>query len=82
MGVTLISTDKNTTKGDGMKIGSDRKECKISDVEIIDNTLSDRAKVEDSDRYGVVHNIGDGAELEDMLFAYPITGHFRYFQIK
>ena len=26
----------------------------------------------------VVHNIGRGPELEDMLFSYPITGHYRY----
>ncbi|MCL7422728.1 MAG: DUF1287 domain-containing protein [Methylobacter sp.] len=26
----------------------------------------------------VVHNIGQGPRLEDMLFAYPITGHYRY----
>ena len=26
----------------------------------------------------VVHNIGAGAQLEDILFAYEITGHFRY----
>lgn len=26
----------------------------------------------------VVHNIGLGPELEDMLFKYPITGHYRY----
>ena len=26
----------------------------------------------------VVHNIGAGPRLEDMLFAYPITGHYRY----
>ena len=26
----------------------------------------------------VVHNIGSGPKLEDMLFAYQITGHFRY----
>jgi len=25
-----------------------------------------------------VHNIGAGPELEDMLFNYPITGHYRY----
>ena len=37
-----------------------------------------------SDRRGnggtplVVHNIGRGPELEDMLFAYPITGRYRY----
>ena len=27
----------------------------------------------------VVHNIGEGAKMEDVLFAFPITGHFRYF---
>jgi uncharacterized protein YijF (DUF1287 family) len=26
----------------------------------------------------VVHNIGRGPELEDMLFSYPITGHYSY----
>jgi len=26
----------------------------------------------------IVHNIGRGPELEDMLFTYPITGHYRY----
>ncbi len=26
----------------------------------------------------VAHNIGRGPEIEDMLFAFPITGHFRY----
>ncbi len=26
----------------------------------------------------IVHNIGRGPELEDTLFMYPITGHYRY----
>ena len=26
----------------------------------------------------IVHNIGRGPEVEDALFAYPITGHYRY----
>ncbi len=26
----------------------------------------------------IVHNIGRGPKLEDMLFHYPITGHYRY----
>lgn len=29
--------------------------------------------------YMVVHNIGRGPVLEDMLFRYPITGHYRYY---
>ncbi len=27
----------------------------------------------------IVHNIGSGPELEDILFRYPITGHYRYY---
>lgn len=26
----------------------------------------------------IVHNIGRGPELDDMLFTYPITGHYKY----
>ena len=26
----------------------------------------------------IVHNIGRGPELEDILFSFPITGHYRY----
>jgi uncharacterized protein YijF (DUF1287 family) len=29
-------------------------------------------------RYLVVHNIGLGAQIEDVLFAYALTGHYRY----
>lgn len=32
----------------------------------------------DSGHPKIVHNIGGGPELEDMLFSYPITGHYRY----
>ena len=30
-------------------------------------------------RYLIIHNIGRGARLEDRLFEWKITGHFRYF---
>lgn len=33
----------------------------------------------DGERPLIVHNIGRGPELEDMLFEYPITGHYRYY---
>jgi uncharacterized protein len=32
-----------------------------------------------SRRYMIVHNIGAGPKMEDVLFAWKITGHFRYF---
>jgi hypothetical protein len=31
------------------------------------------------DRYEVLHNIGQGPQIEDVLFAWKITGHFRYY---
>ncbi len=31
-----------------------------------------------TDRHLVVHNIGAGAQIEDVLFAYALTGHYRY----
>ncbi len=31
-------------------------------------------------RYLVAHNIGAGAQVEDVLFAWPVIGHYRYFQ--
>lgn len=34
---------------------------------------------EDRLRPLVVHNIGQGPKLEDMLFAFKITGHYRYY---
>jgi uncharacterized protein len=36
-------------------------------------------RVAGTDRYGVVHNINSGAKLEDVLFAWKIIGHYRYF---
>lgn len=30
-------------------------------------------------RYLIIHNIGGGAQLDDRLFEWKITGHFRYF---
>ena len=32
-----------------------------------------------SSRYLVVHNIGEGPKMEDVLFNWKITGHYRYF---
>jgi uncharacterized protein YijF (DUF1287 family) len=35
-------------------------------------------RVPNTDRYRVVHNIGAGAQIEDVLFAYALTGHYRF----
>jgi uncharacterized protein len=36
-------------------------------------------KAPDTKHHLVIHNIGAGTRLEDILFAYPIMGHYRYF---
>ncbi len=41
--------------------------------------VSDRRAADGAGRYLVVHNIGAGARIEDVLFAWPVHGHFRYF---
>ncbi len=43
-------------------------------IGIVSNTHTTDAR-----RYLLVHNIGAGAKLEDILFAYEIIGHYRYF---
>ncbi len=35
-------------------------------------------KSEDQERFLILHNVGAGPTSEDFLFAYPITGHYRY----
>jgi len=32
-----------------------------------------------TNRYMIVHNIGEGPKMEDVLFDWKITGHYRYF---
>jgi uncharacterized protein YijF (DUF1287 family) len=33
-----------------------------------------------ADRYEIVHNIGAGARREDVMFAWRVIGHYRYFR--
>jgi uncharacterized protein YijF (DUF1287 family) len=34
-----------------------------------------------SARFLIVHNIGEGPKLEDVLFSWKLTGHYRYFGV-
>lgn len=34
---------------------------------------------ESTGRYLIIHNVGSGAKVEDCLFNWEVTGHFRYF---
>lgn len=46
----------------------------IDHIGIVTNMLSDS-----EDRYLIVHNIGAGTRIEDVLFAWTIKGHYRVF---
>lgn len=41
---------------------------------VVDKRLGNKA----SDRYAIVHNMGQGPELADVLFNWRIIGHYRY----
>jgi uncharacterized protein len=44
-------------------------------IGIVSSELSEQQP----DRYKIIHNIGAGAQCEDRLFDFEITGHYRYF---
>ncbi|HEV7860027.1 MAG TPA: DUF1287 domain-containing protein [Pyrinomonadaceae bacterium] len=46
----------------------------LSHTGMVTNLWSD-----DTQNYLIVHNIGAGAKIENVLFAWHITGHYRYF---
>ena len=47
----------------------------VEHIGILTNLLTETDK-----HYLVVHNIGSGARIEDVLLAWKIMGHYRYFQ--
>jgi len=46
----------------------------LDHIGIVVNMFADKEK-----RYLIVHNVGAGTRMEDVLFAWKITGHYRYF---
>jgi uncharacterized protein YijF (DUF1287 family) len=46
----------------------------IDHIGIVTNILSDS-----EDRYMIVHNIGAGTRVEDVLFDWNFKGHYRFF---
>ena len=46
----------------------------IDHIGLVTNILSDS-----EDRYLIVHNIGAGTRIEDVMFAWTIKGHYRFF---
>lgn len=52
-------------------VGHNKKH--VDHVGVVSNVFND-----EQTRYKVIHNIGEGPKLQDVLFDWPITGHYRY----
>lgn len=46
----------------------------LTHIGLVSNAYNETTK-----RYLIIHNIGAGAQAEDVIFDWKITGHFRYF---
>lgn len=46
----------------------------LTHIGLVSNFWNEKTK-----RYSIIHNIGSGAMLEDRIFDWKITGHYRYF---
>lgn len=46
----------------------------MTHIGLVSNFYNEKTKT-----YSIIHNIGAGASVEDVLFDWRITGHFRYF---
>ena len=71
-------------KGKSLSITHDGRDYQAGDVVSwrLDNGLAHIGVVGNKIKNGrrwVIHNIGEGARLEDVLFKWRIVGHYRYF---
>jgi uncharacterized protein YijF (DUF1287 family) len=73
-------------QGKGLPLSQNAKHYLPGDVvawEIFDGRyhigIVSQIKVSATDRYAIVHNIGLGARLEDVLFEWKVIGHYRYY---
>lgn len=72
-GKTLAITDNPSDYKPG-DIVSWRVNNNLPHIGIVSNHVSKS----NPNRYKIIHNIGLGPKLDDMLFDYKIVGHFRY----
>jgi uncharacterized protein len=67
-----------TTQADDYKPGDfvtwDLDGKGMSHIGIVSNVYNEATK-----RYSIIHNIGGGAEMQDRIFEWKITGHYRFY---
>ncbi|CAN5588538.1 DUF1287 domain-containing protein [soil metagenome] len=73
-GKALPITDKAENYKPGDVVSWDLNGKGMTHIGIVSNIFN-----ENTGRYSIIHNIGAGAKMEDVLFDWNITGHYRYF---
>lgn len=70
--LAITTSPENYKPGDVVSWDLDGKG--MTHIGIVSNIWNER-----SQRYLIVHNIGRGTRMEDRLFEWKVTGHYRYF---
>lgn len=73
-GKSLVVTNNPNNYKPGDLVTWDLNGRGLAHIGLVTNVWSEATK-----RYVIAHNIGSGARLEDRLFDWKITGHYRYF---
>lgn len=73
-GKSLPATQTATEYKPGDVVTWDLNGKGMTHVGLVSNFYNENTK-----RYSIIHNIGAGAQIEDVVFDWRITGHFRYF---
>lgn len=71
---SLTITNKSEDYQPGDVVSWDLDGNGLTHIGMVSNRYSEQTK-----RFLIIHNIGRGAQAEDILFEWKITGHFRYF---
>jgi uncharacterized protein len=73
-GKALPITDKAEDYKPGDVVSWDLNNKGLTHIGVVSNLWNENTK-----RYSIIHNIGGGAQAEDVMFDWKITGHYRYF---
>lgn len=73
-GKSLPVTQKAADYKPGDVVSWDLNGKGLTHIGLVPNSYNESTK-----RYLIIHNIGAGAQFEDVIFDWKITGHFRYF---
>ena len=75
-----------TRKGESLPVTNDERDYRPGDIVTWElngglphiGIMVNVATADSPDRFMLVHNIGAGPQMEDALFSWKITGHYRY----